>query len=121
MLDGGNGEDNLSGGAGVDYLLGGLGNDTLDGGRGDADFLLADEGADTVVVDFQGAGLAGVLEDAYFFGGYESDVFQIRGIIAGDARTTYLNKIKAKQELTKRSLLGESDFGFGDVDNVRFT
>ncbi|MEM7312030.1 MAG: VCBS domain-containing protein, partial [Planctomycetota bacterium] len=47
LIDGGDGNDNLSGGRGGDIILGGLGNDTIRGRRG-SDILLGGDGVDTL-------------------------------------------------------------------------
>ena len=70
----------------------------------------------------------GLLVDAALFGGFGEDTFTLSGIVVASRRNTGLNKIDAKGQLTEGSLgIGNSssdvvcDFGFGDVDRVRFS
>ncbi len=120
FLDGGIGADDLYGEAGIDLLMGGAGGDLLDGGTGGADQLLGEGGADTLVVDLDATGI----EDAYFYANGDTepevDTFRVRGVLTGDARTQFANKIKAKKALTVRSVAGDADYGWGEQDKVEF-
>ena len=53
LLQGGAGQDLLDGGAGADILMDGTGSDTLSGGVGADIFVLARDGADDVILDYQ--------------------------------------------------------------------
>ena len=53
VLSGGAGQDSLDGGAGEDILLDGTGMDTLSGGAGTDIFVLARDGAEDTILDYQ--------------------------------------------------------------------
>jgi Ca2+-binding RTX toxin-like protein len=53
VLSGGAGQDSLDGGAGVDILMDGTGMDTLSGGAGADVFVLALDGAEDAILDYQ--------------------------------------------------------------------